>query len=138
MGEAGKSGTHQAYFPRQHTVCRIWVSHGWAQPWQARPQAGAPHHWRCSCSLAPSLQKGYLFPHIIPCTSLGPLHKHNVARQTSSLLSSWVPANSVQSNSEECTYSWCCPRHQFSGPKFSCQKSPQLLPCAFDFLDVDI
>lgn len=138
-GGAGESGAHQACVPHQHTVCRTWVSHGWAQPRQARPQAGAHHYWCRSCSQAPSLQKGCLFPYIIPCTSLGPLHKHSVARRTSSLLSSWVPANSVQANSEECTYSWCCPLHQLSSlaPIFL-PEIPQVLPCAFDLLDVDI
>ena len=95
------------------------------------PKLGAPHHWCCSCSLAPSLQKGCLFPHIIPCTSLGPLHKHSVARQISSLLSSWVPASSVQANSEECTYSWGCPPQQLSSlaPSFPARNPPASALC---------
>lgn len=91
-------------------------------------------------SLAPSLQKLFFFSPLLflPC-SRGLLRKHSVARQPSSLLSSWIPGNSVQANS------WSALRagavHGASSPvwpRVSPSEAPQRLPCTADFLDVDV
>lgn len=107
-------------------ACRIWLSHGQDEPHQACSQAGSPHHGCHSRFLAPSLQKQDIFFLLFPPHPPGWLHKHSVARQPSSLLSSWIPGNSVQANSQECTYSWCCLWSQFSSlaPGFSTRNPP--------------
>lgn len=117
-----------------HSLPRTWVSHGWAQPRQARPKLGLTITGAALVLRHLHFQKEVFIPILFPA-SLGPLHKHSVARRTSSLLSSWVPANSVQANSEECAHSWCCPLHQLSSlaPVFL-PEIPQVLPCAFDLL----
>lgn len=55
-----------------------------------------------SATLSP--ESGYFFL-LFPPRPPGCLHKRRVARQPSSLLSSWIPGNSVQANSQECTFS---------------------------------
>lgn len=115
MGEAGEIWDPPARFPRQHTACRIWVSRGQAQSWRPAPKRGLPlagtgtartlwHPLFRNCSFFPLSYSMFL----------GLLHKHSVARQPSSLLSSWIPGNSVQANSLECAYSWCCAQSQLS------------------------
>lgn len=88
----------------------------------------SPHPGRSFSSLAPFLQKQFLIFFLSPSMSSGLLHKHSVARQPSSLLSSWIPGNSVQANHQSVL---------LSGSRFSHQKHPWHLLRTFDFLAVD-
>lgn len=125
-GGAGESGAHQACVPHQHTVCRTWVSHGWAQPHgRPVPSWGSP-------LLVPLLFSGTftserVFVHyIIPCTSLGPLHKHKYL--LGGPLASFHPeSQQILSKQIQRSVLTAGVVHSTSSPlwpQFSCQKSP--------------
>lgn len=140
--------------------CRSWgelwlvgeAGEIWDPPGPLPTPAHSPQNlgitWHCSAlavplpswgspSWVPLFFSGTLSPDrqglfsLIPSTSLGPLHKHSVARQPSSLLSFRISANSVQANSEERTYSWCCPPSQLSplAPGFPARNLPASALC---------
>lgn len=94
VGEAGEIWDPQARFPCQRTACGIWASRGQAQRWRACLRAGgSPSLAWLELSGTLSSETILSFASLIPSMFSGLLHKHSVARQPWSLLSSWIPGN---------------------------------------------
>lgn len=112
MGEVGEIWDPPGPYPM--SVHSLWNR---GIPWPRPALAGLPPSWTPIIGAAltlwhPLFRNGFFFSFLIASESSGLLHKHSVARQPSSLFSSWIPGNSVQANSLECPYSWYCPLSQ--------------------------